>query len=308
MTKTNSKQSDDSGDLFGTWSRERRFEYFMDIGDLEEAKRYAAGAVAGQGGLFEKRAHEHTGMVVGFIASGGGAEIMPMHEIPVDKSLVNSSVKVTLDKFHVHCYPGWGKHSILCEFNGKSQAADNAEELAMAARFEAFDKGGPALSGAKIFIGLNVGSDGISFKGRTVNVQNSVDEVVLKVLDSPAFKSGLTLLHTSQPALKPLTGLATAVVDSSIKRKKNAEVFKFELGLDFDGSPTSARLGLGSYIVVQTDDANAWNWKNYDWNQEGATIRHRSSPTDPVPYNYMVFGVSSTTASAPAAKTGRKKT
>ncbi|MDO9004124.1 MAG: hypothetical protein Q7V20_11790 [Aquabacterium sp.] len=77
-------------------------------------------------------------------------------------------------------------------------------------RFDARDNSSPAIAGAPIFMGLTVAPDGISFKGETVNVRNSGDDMVMSILDTPAFKSGLTLLNTAQPALKPLTSLAMA--------------------------------------------------------------------------------------------------
>lgn len=292
-------------DLIGTWSQQRLVEYFTDIEDLDEAKRFVSTGASGQHSLLSKRPYQHTGMVLGFIAQGAGPAILSASDIKVDKSLIGSSIKITLDRFHVHCYPGWGEHSILCEFTGKNQASSKAEELAFAFRFEARDRSAPSISGAPIFLGLNVGSDGVSFKGRSVNVQSSADELILKVLDTPAFKSGLTLLNTAQPALKPLTSLATALVDASAKRRRNAPVHKFELGLDFDGSPTSARLGLGSYIVVQTDDFAGWDWSQYEWSQQSSALQLRGKPAAPIEFNYMVFGVSLSTA-AQAKPSGKR--
>ena len=102
----------------------------------------------------------------------------------------------------------------------------------------------------------------------------------------------LTLLHTAQPALKPLTNLATATVKAIAKRDSNAVIQQFELGLDFEGSSTSARLNYGSYIVVQSDDGNSWNWTDYEWNANGMALHPKDKPHEAPHFNYMVFAVS----------------
>ena len=85
----------------------------------------------------------------------------------------------------------------------------------------------------------------------------------MAILDTAALNSGLTLINTAQPALKPLTSLATATVNAIAKRYENAQIHTFELGIDFDGSATSARLRYGSYIVVQTDEGSNWDWSDH---------------------------------------------
>ena len=116
--------------------------------------------------------------------------------------------------------------------------------------------------------------------------------MVLNILDTPAFTRGLTLLNTAQPALKPLTSLATATVKVIAKRDKNAVVQQFELGLDFEGSATSARLSYGSYIVVQSDEGNSWDWTDYEWNAKGMALHPKGKPQESPHFNYLVFAVS----------------
>jgi hypothetical protein len=61
--------------------------------------------------------------------------------------------------------------------------------------------------GYPIFIGLNVGSEGVAFKCFTVNVKNDDDEALLSFLESDAFKARLKLVSTMQQAIAPLSGM-----------------------------------------------------------------------------------------------------
>ena len=171
---------------------------------LEGAKEFAQGMAGGQNLAFWiTKPYSQTGMVIGFIPHRGGktSDVSGISQIQGDRALVGKRIKITLDKFHVAKYPGCGVHTILCEFSGKNQVPGEAEELTFALRFKARDNSGPSIAGAPIFMGITVSEDGISFKGRTVNVENSVDETILATLDTPAFKNGLALLNTAQPAL-----------------------------------------------------------------------------------------------------------
>lgn len=267
-------------------------KYLRSIGDKEEA-RYFVPDAGGQATSFFSRPYKSTGMVLGFIPPGPATkQITSISSIQADTTLINQRIKITLDKFFVAKYPGFGTHTVLCEFAGKNQIPGETEELSFAMRFDVRDNSGPAINGAPIFMGLTVAPDGISFKGRTVNVKNSGDDMVLAVLDTPAFKNGLTLLDTAQPALKPLTSLATATVSAIAKRNENVQIHSFELGLDFNGSPTSARLRCGSYIVVQTDAESHWNWSDYEWNANGMALHPAGNPSETPSFNYMVFAVS----------------
>jgi len=298
-----------SADSLGARSPNQIGDYLTEIGALDEAKHFTQVGAGGQHFLSAKRPYTHTGMVVGFIApnQAANAGIQALSAVTADAALPGQRIKITLDKFFVSQYPGFGEHSILCEFTGKNQVAGEAEELTFAVRFKSKDNAGPSISGAPIFMGVTVGKDGISFKGRTVNVSNSTDEMVLATFDSPAFKNGLALLHTAQPALKPLTSLATSVVASTLQRKKNAQIHSFDLGLDFGSNSTSARLRLGSYVVVQSDDAGDWDWSQYSWSGDGMTLKPNDLSKS-IDFNYMVFGVTTfSDASAVAEKSKARK-
>ncbi len=282
----------DNGDSLGSHSPAQIAAYLQEIGDDEEAA-YFLGGVAGQSFGFETRPYARTGMVLGYIAAEpGSTKIQNISAVSADDGLIDTQIKVTLDKFFVYKYPGGGMHTVLCEFSGKNQVAGETEELSFALRFDARDQSSPSIAGAPIFMGLTVGGNGVSFKGRVVNVRNSADDIVLATLDTPAFKNGLTLLSTAQPALKPLASLAAATVGAVMKRRQNRQVHAFELGLDFYGSATSARLRHGSYVVVQTDSATSWDWTDYEWNPSGLAIHPKGQPEVSPEFNYMVVGVS----------------
>lgn len=282
----------DQNESLGSRTDDDIAAYLLSIGDKKEATYFVQGA-GGQAGSFLSRPYRATGMVLGFIPPASTVkQVTSIAAVRADHSLIGQQIKITLDKFFVAKYPGFGTHSILCEFSGKNQVPGETEELSFAMRFESRDDSGPAIAGAPIFMGLTVAADGISFKGKTVNVKNSGDDMVMAVFETPAFKSGLTLLNTAQPALKPLTSLATATVSAIAKRSSNAQIHTFELGLDFNGSATSARLAYGSYIVVQTDEGSNWDWSEYEWNTNGMALHPTGKPDEKPHFNYMVFAVS----------------
>ncbi|PZP94795.1 MAG: hypothetical protein DI587_24825 [Variovorax paradoxus] len=285
----------DAGDSLGARPRAQIAEYLNEIEDHEGAAQFASPMASGQSAVFwGRKPWEHTAMVLGYIAPDAppSAAVQGISSVQADRTLINKRIKVTLDKFHVADYPGMGVHSILCEFVGKNQVPNETEELSFALRCQARDNAAASIAGAPIFMGLTLGRDGISFKGRTVNVQSSTDEKILATFDTPAFKNGLALLSTAQPALKPLAGLAAAAVETTISRRRNVQVHSFDLGLDFEGGATSARLRTGSYLVVQSDDGAAWDWTQFRWNADGHSLVNIDPAAGPVNFNYMVFGVS----------------
>ena len=284
----------DPADSLGALSAPQISEYLTGINDLKGAARYVEGLAGGQGLIGALSPYDHTGAVLGYIPPGGRGprhDIVGISQIPGDKTLVGKRIKITMDKFYVHNYPGLGSHNILCEFSGRNQAKSAAEPLQFALRFRARDKDAAAIGGVPLFLGLTVGANGISFEGRTINVSSSGDETVLSTLDSPAFQSGLKLLTTTQPALKPLSSLAEAVVKNVLKRNFNKQVHSFDLGLDFSENVSSARLQLGTYIVVQSNLGGDWGWSSFVWNAD-AQVLQAKDPASSVDFNYMAFGIS----------------
>lgn len=271
-------------------------EYLRLIGDDDAALRFSDTGVAGQGlnrFLGCQDQYAYSGILMGFIPSGSkgkALQIQSAFELDPDMDLKGARIKITLDKFYVANFPGTGTHSILCEFTGKNQLSEAAEEMRFAVSTTANDRSSAAISGAPIFLGVSVGQDGIAFEGRTVNVASSDDTLLMDALGSDAFRNGLALLTSAQPALKPFVGLAGSVVKAIAGRNKNRQIYAFKLGLDFAGGATSARLREGSYIVVQADDS-VFNWSAHTWNSDARSVVETATGK-PIDFNYMVFGVS----------------
>lgn len=270
--------------------------YLRAIGDIEAAERFEkrAGQPQGQGfvaAVLGLDQYAYTAMVVGYIPSGVGdrLSIQNASSIDADLELKNKRLKITLDQFYVQSYPGNGHHKILCEFAGQHQFADETEELKFALTLDARDGQAAAIMGKPIFMGLTVGDDGLNFRGQTVHVCSVLDDLVLDALNSDAFKNGLSLVTTIQPALKPFVGLATNVVKSIVKRPENETVFKFELGFDFNKDNLSARIRRGSFVVVQTKDED-WDWSNFEFIKSTRRIVRRIDAT-PLKLNYFIIGI-----------------
>lgn len=286
----------DDDRMLGERSPREIAEHLRAIGDVEAAERFEKRALQPQGQGFAaavlgRDQYAYTAMVVGFIASGteDRLSILNASSISPDRELKSKRLKITLDQFYVESYPGLGKHKILCEFAGQHQFADETEELKFALTLEANDGQAAAIMGKPIFMGLTVGDDGLNFRGQTIHVRSDLDDLVLDALNGDAFKNGLSLVATVQPALKPFVGLATNVVKSIIKRGENQPVFKFEIGLDFNQDNLSARIRRGSYVVVQTRDEE-WDWSSFEFIKSTRRIVRRIDAT-PLKLNYFVIGI-----------------
>lgn len=281
------------GDSLGSLSNGEIAAYLTSIGDLNGADGFLNANVGGQHLFNGNKSYSPAGCVIGHIAEGNQgpqSAIANVGTLQADQSLVGQRIKITLDKFYVDNYPGLGRHNILCEFSGRNQVEGEVEPLKFVLRFQADDKDGASIMGVPLFLGLTVGPNGISFEGRTINVSSDKDEALLATLESPSFKSGLALLTTVQPALKPFSNLAEAAVKNVLKRSANKQVHSFNLGFDFSANVTSARLRLGSYVVVQRDGNLPWDWSEVEWDVGSQSLRYRDGIRS-VEFNYMVFGV-----------------
>lgn len=282
--------------------------YLEGIGDMDAAARFLKLGAQSQAISVKYFTNDHwaySGAQFGFIPTGsmGNAaeiDIAPATSLPADETLKGKAVKITLDRFYVHNYPGTGRHQIVCEFAGKNQAGPKSEEMRFALKTTATDKSSAALLGMPIFVDVNVGDDGLSFEGRTINVKSEGMETLVEALDSSAFKNGLSLLTTSQPVLAPFVQLAKGAVKAIENQGNNKEVFTFGLGLDFSKNVTSAKLRLGSYVVVQTNETQ-WDWKDFAFNPQSGAIVAKADRSKPIELNYLIFGVTESGAAKDAA-------
>lgn len=286
--------------------------YLRAIEDDEGADRLERQALRPQGqslaAAILPTKYLRSGLVVGFVPNEGeqARAIVDANTIEPEVDLKGRRVKVTLDQFFVQEYPGIGTHRILCEFAARNQIADDIEELKFTLMVEAADRQPAAVIGKPIFMGLTIGEDGMNFRGQTVNICSRTDDLILDAINGDAFKGGLTLAATLQPALKPFVGLATNVVKAAIKRSLNMPVFKFDIGLDFNTRNLSARLRRGSYVIVQTSEAE-WDWSRFSFAAQTRRVLRRADGRS-LEANYFVVGIDDFAGeeARPAARPSRR--
>jgi hypothetical protein len=211
--------------------------------------------------------------------------------ITADKTLKNSRINIRLDRLYIEKYPGGGTHNVMVTFAARNQIAESQESVSFSQTYRVQEGQSAGIAGFPVFIGLNVGSQGVAFECSTVNVKNEQDQAILMALESSPFQSGLKLLTTAQPAIAPFTEITLGVVKLLAKRSENVAVQKFYLGLDFENSPLGCRLAEGNYIAVQVSDEIAIDWKQWVYDSGmGAVVNRFNNYT--LPYNYVIFRVS----------------
>jgi hypothetical protein len=244
------------------------------------------------------RAWQHTAHAFGHIAPAPpGDDPLPIRHagnIAADEGLKRGRVKITLDGLRVADYPGGGEHHVLFDFYGRNQVKGGAEHLHFNLTCQAREGERAAILNYPIFVGLNVGSEGVDFKGLVVNLHNEDDQKLLGFLESDAFKAGLQLAATVQPAIGPLSGMALGLTRSLVDHRRNVAVQRFHLGLDFSRVVTGARLCEGSYVAVQIPEtyATVWDWREWVYHPHYGQIVRRDDQRQLIPYNYIVIGVS----------------
>ncbi|MDY3555985.1 hypothetical protein R5W24_005132 [Gemmata sp. JC717] len=211
-----------------------------------------------------------------------------------DGSLRGSRINIKLDRLCVRSYPGGGTHRVLLDFNARNQVPGRAEDLHFNATFRVPEGEQAGVVGHPIFLGLNVGAEGVAFRCQTVNVKNDQDEAFLGFLESDAFRTGLQLATTAQPALGPLSHMVLGITKSISRRHRNVPVQEFYLGLDFGSTATGARLAEGSYIAVQIPESlqTVWAWDDWVYLPSRGQMVRRDNTTATIPYNHLVFSVS----------------
>jgi len=280
-------------------SDEEVAEFLEHLGDSAGARELREPGVRGQGlGDILSRPWRASTHLFGFIdagaVGGGPVPIVAATSIEADHDLVGRQVKVTLDAFQVHKYPGSGMHKVLFDFQGRDQAGGESQDLQFASVLHVTDGANAAVSGVPIFTGVTVPGDGLSFKGRTVLIGNDGDEAIVDVLESSVFKDGLKLLGMIQPALPQLVALSGGITKNLIKRKWNKQVQMFDLGLDFSKTSTSARLRRGSYVVVQVPGENMWRWHDWHFDPDKMAVVDKNGAK--ATNNVVVFAVADSTA------------
>jgi len=212
-------------------------------------------------------------------------EIIPARNMPADLSLRNQQIDVHLDWLYAYAYPPslgeWlgidddNVHTILFSFEAHNQHAHGHEHVAFNQTYKAKSGQSSAVTGLPIFLNINVGTKGISFSCKTMNVSNSSDRMLVDAIGSPAMRQGLKLLTAIQPALAPFVGVATGLFES-LKDKnmlnKNVVVHDFMLGLDFETGASGIRLAVGTYVVVQVPHPNTLTWSEWKYDAEHGTI------------------------------------
>lgn len=155
--------------------------------------------------LLGDKLYKHTAHTLGYLApvpaNSRDLPIQSASNIATDLTLKGDRIKITLNALRVAAYPGGGTHQILFDFYAQNQLADVIEHLHFNSTYRVRDGERAALLNYPIFLGLNIGNDGLVFKCLTVNVKNEEDEAAIQFLDSDAFKTGLKLATTVQPAI-----------------------------------------------------------------------------------------------------------
>jgi hypothetical protein len=277
-----------------------------ELGDTEEALEVEAAlerSIASPAqfgfldGLLKPKPWRYTAHAIGFLRvvgpSSESVEIRHAGNIPADETLKNSRLRITLNRLHVAAYPGGGMHRILFDFYAQNQVPNVTEELHFNSTFRVQEGQQVAVVGYPIFVGLNVGSEGVAFRCYTVNVKNDADEAFLNILESDVAQNGLKLATIAQPALGPFVKVALGLTKTIAQRNRNVPVQDFYLGLDFGGTTMGARLAQGDFIVQIPERLQViWDWSEWVYNPNNGHIVNKTRPTELIPYNYLVFGVS----------------
>ena len=255
---------------------------------------------------FHDKPWQHTAHAFGFLPPAPpGDELIPIRHasnMAADASLKNARIKITLDRLRVASYPGGGLHRVLFDFYAQNQVPGGTEDLHFNATFRVREGQHAAVIGFPIFVGLNVGAEGVAFRCYTVNVANDGDEKLLGFLESDVFKAGLRLATTAQPAIAPFTATALGLTKAIAAHSRNVPVQDVALGLDFSSIATRARLAEGSYLAVQMSEADnaAWNWDQWAYNPVSGQIVSRADSKSFIPHNYLVFSISRFVPDAPS--------
>jgi len=296
--------------VIGNMPQEQAIEKLRELGEDDEAdklemiqearaKSFRGPGTGIKGWLhLQDKPWEHTTHTFGYLApappGSGVLPIRPIGNIPADSSLKHSRIKITLSRLRVAAYPGGGTHRVLLHFFAQNQLSHSKEDVHFNATYRVRQGEHAGIQGYPIFVGLNVGDEGLSLRCRTINVSNDQDEEFLNILESPVFKGGLHLITTAQPAIAPLAGIAYGLAENIAKRNRNVSVQDFDLGLDFSTIAMNGRLAEGSYLAVQIPENQRarWNWQDWAFHPAIDQVVKQSDPQQLIPFNYLIFSIS----------------
>ena len=294
--------------VLGALPPEEAAAKLREVGEVEAATELEAargevmrGPVFGKRGIrwpFGDKAWQHTAHAFGYLAPAPpGSDPLPIQHagnIKAHARLKNARIKITLDRLRVADYPGGSTHRVLFDFYAQNQVPGKVEHLHFNATHRVREGEQAAILGYPIFVGLNVGTEGVAFKCFTVNVGNEADEAFLGFLESDVFKEGLKLASTVQPAIGLFSETALGLTKAIATRHRNVPVQDFYMGLDFSHIATRARLAEGSYLAVQIPETiqTVWDWSDWVYNPANGRVVNKANPTQLIPYNYVVFSIS----------------
>jgi hypothetical protein len=250
-------------------------------------------------GIGRTRAWQHTAHAVGYLPLADGPqagllEIQHAANIAPTAALRGSRVKITLDGLRVADYPGGGTHNVLFDFAARNQTKHSAEHLHFHTTCQVREGEEAAVLGRPVFVGLQVGAEGLFLECATVNVKNEGDEAFLRFLNGGAFKGGLHLLTTAQPALAPFAALTVGLTETIAKRNRNVAVQTVNMGLDFSQVASRPKLAEGSYLAVQIPETRkeVWSWEDWRFNPASGRVVDAEEPDELIPYNYFMVSIS----------------
>ena len=242
----------------------------------------------------------HNAHVFGYIASAdhSGSGLQPIRssaQIPPDNTLKGARINVTLHDLHVAEYPGRETHqNIWVHFAAHNQTGQGPERLDFITVCRVGEGERDTVLTRPIFVGLQVGDEGLDLQCITVKIANKDDETLLQVLESNTLQGGLLLQSGKQPSLPLFSTLMLGLTKTIATHKRNVAVQAVNFGLDFSRVAPRPRLAEGSYIAVQVpDDAKTgWRWQDWGFDPVKRLILSAQEPTQTIPYNYIAVGVS----------------
>ncbi len=229
--------------------------------------------------------------LVGFF--DGAGPLRSASEAP-DPLQPGVSVRMLLDRLHVHRYPGFGPHSILFEATLVWDTGEKDGAKAHFARQLTVGRGAAAIGGWPLFSEMTVPERGITLAFQTINLSSRLDKALAEALGSKEFDQGLKLVTGSLPAVAQVSSLVRGLIEWSASRSDNCAVQQVDIGLDArkPGAP-GARLAEGSYVFLQVPQtmADVWYFDEWEWNSDKNAIVNRDNG-DPLAANHFIVSVS----------------